>query len=76
MGGAKQIGEKGALEKLADELGVSPQQIVLAWHLAQYERELPIPGASRVQSVEDSAQAADIELSSEQVEMLTKSFKG
>ena len=75
MGGAKQIGEKGALEKLAEEINVSPQQIVLAWHLAQYERELPIPGASRIASVEDSARAADIELSSEQVEMLTRSFR-
>lgn len=75
MGGAKQIGEKGALEKLADEMNVSPQQIVLAWHLAQYDRVLPIPGASRVASVEDSARAADIELTASQVEMLTKSFR-
>ncbi len=75
MGGAKQIGEKGALEKLADEMNVSPQQIVLAWHLAQYDYELPIPGASRVESVEDSAKAAEIELTSEQVEMLTQSFR-
>ena len=74
MGGAKQIGEKGALEQLADEMQVSPQQIVLAWHLAQYDRVLPIPGASRTESVEDSARAADIELSAEQVEMLSKSF--
>ena len=74
MGGAKKIGEKGALEKLADEMKVSPQQIVLSWHLAQYDRELPIPGASRIESVEDSAKAADITLSSEQVEMLTRSF--
>lgn len=75
MGGAKQIGEKGALEKLADEMNVSPQQLVLAWHLAQTDRVLPIPGASRVASVEDSAKAADIELTPKQVEMLTQSFR-
>ena len=74
MGGAKNIGEKGALDQMADELKVSPQQIVLAWHLAKYDREIPIPGASRVQSVEDSARAAEIELSPEQVEQLDKSF--
>ena len=75
MSGAKQIGEKGALEKLADEMKVSPQQIVLAWHLAQDDRVLPIPGASRAASIEDSAKAADIELTAEQVEMLSQSFK-
>ena len=74
MGGAKSIGEKGALEQLADEMKVSPQQLVLAWHLAQYDRALPIPGASRIASVEDSAHAAEIELSAQQVEMLSRSF--
>ena len=74
MGGAKAIGEKGALEQLAEQLQVSPQQIVLAWHLAQYDRELPIPGFSRVPSVEDSARAAAIELTSEQFETLNASF--
>ena len=75
MKGAKQIGEKGRLEQLADEMKVSPQQLVLAWHMAQYEREIPIPGASRIASVEDSAKAADIELTAEQVQMLSDSFK-
>lgn len=75
MGGAKAIGEKGALENLADEMNVSPQQLVLAWHLAQYDRELPIPGFSRIASIEDSAKAEEIELSSDQVEMLTQSFR-
>ena len=74
MGGAKEIGEKGALEQLADELKVSAQQVVLAWHLAQYDREIPIPGFSRVQSVEDSADAAQVKISPAQFEMLNQSF--
>jgi aryl-alcohol dehydrogenase-like predicted oxidoreductase len=44
---AQNIGETGALSQLASELGVSPQRVVLAWHLAKYDRLIPIPGASR-----------------------------
>ena len=75
MGGAKGIGGTGsALAEIARELDVSPQRVVLAWHLAQYERMIPIPGASRVESVEDSARAADVTLTVEQVERLSVSF--
>ncbi len=74
MGGAKGIGAKGALTQIAEELAISPQRVVLAWHLAKYERSLPIPGASRLESVEDSAQGSDIELSGEQVARLDASF--
>lgn len=74
MGGAKGIGEKGALTEIAEELGISPQRVVLAWHLSKYDRALPIPGASRLESVEDSAQGSDIELSAEQVSRLDASF--
>lgn len=75
MSGAKGIGEKGALSQIADELGVSPQRVVLAWHLSKYERLIPIPGASRVESVEDSAQAPDVKLSDAQVAQLDESFR-
>ena len=68
------IGEKGALGTIADELGVSPQRVVLAWHLTKYDGALPIPGASRVQSVEDSALASEVELTPQQVAQLDASF--
>lgn len=74
ISGAKGIGERGELEAVAGELGVSPQRVVLAWHLSQYDRLIPIPGASRVASVEDSARAAEIELSAAQRERLDRSF--
>ncbi|MBW3635459.1 MAG: aldo/keto reductase [Armatimonadetes bacterium] len=74
MGGAKGIGAKGELTQIAHELSISPQRVVLAWHLAKYERSLPIPGASRLESVEDSAKGSDIELSSQQVARLDASF--
>ena len=47
---------------VADELGVSVYRVTLAWHLAQADVVLPIPGASRPASILDSAAAADLTL--------------
>jgi aryl-alcohol dehydrogenase-like predicted oxidoreductase len=55
---------------VADELGVSVYQVTLAWHLAQSDVVLPIPGASRPASIVDSAAAADLELSADQLARL------
>jgi aryl-alcohol dehydrogenase-like predicted oxidoreductase len=55
---------------VADELGVSVYQVTLAWHLAQADVVLPIPGASRPASIVDSAAAADLELSADQLARL------
>jgi aryl-alcohol dehydrogenase-like predicted oxidoreductase len=74
MGGAKAIGETGKLGDAATELGVSPQQVVLAWLLSKYERVIPIPGASRIASVEDCAGAADLALTPELIAALDASF--
>ena len=45
---------------MADELGVSVYQVTLAWHLAQADVVLPIPGASRPESILDSAAATHL----------------
>jgi len=55
---------------VAAELGVSVYQVTLAWHLAQADVVLPIPGASRPQSIADSAAAADLRLSPDQLTRL------
>lgn len=52
---------------LARERGVSPQQITLAWQLAQSPILIPIPGARRPASVRDSAAAAGLTLSAAEV---------
>lgn len=52
-----------AFHRVAAERGVSPQQIALAWLLARSPALVPVPGASRPASVQDSARAAEIELS-------------
>jgi aryl-alcohol dehydrogenase-like predicted oxidoreductase len=56
-----------AFAEVAGELGVSVYQVTLAWHLAQADVVIPIPGASRASSIQDSAAAADLELTPEQL---------
>lgn len=52
-----------AFQQVADERGVSAQQVALAWELAQSPVVIPIPGAKRPSSITDSAAAADLALS-------------
>jgi aryl-alcohol dehydrogenase-like predicted oxidoreductase len=59
-----------AFAEVADELGVSVYQVTLAWHLAQSDVVVPIPGASRPASIQDSAAAADLQLTPEQLARL------
>ncbi|MBN1092516.1 aldo/keto reductase [Blastococcus sp. TML/M2B] len=59
-----------AFAELATELDVSVYRVALAWHLAQADVVVPIPGASRAASVQDSAQAAELELTPEQLARL------
>jgi aryl-alcohol dehydrogenase-like predicted oxidoreductase len=55
---------------VAEELGVSVYRVTLAWHLAQADVVVPIPGASRPESIVDSAAAADLHLSPDQLARL------
>lgn len=51
-----------AIARVAEAHGASPQQVVLAWELSLSERMIPIPGASRPESITDSARAMGLEL--------------
>ena len=62
-----------AFAEVAAELRVSVYQVTLAWHLAQADVVIPIPGASRPASIQDSAAAADLELTAEQLTRLDAS---
>jgi aryl-alcohol dehydrogenase-like predicted oxidoreductase len=59
-----------AFAEVADELGVSVYRVTLAWHLAQADVVLPIPGATRPASIIDSAAAADLKLTKDQLTRL------
>ncbi len=59
-----------AFTGVAEELGVSVYRVTVAWHLAQADVVLPIPGASRPESITDSAAGADLGLTAEQLARL------
>jgi len=63
MSGAGSLGSRWtAFASVAEKHGVSPQRVCLAWELSLSEAVIPIPGASRPESVADSAPAAMLEL--------------
>jgi aryl-alcohol dehydrogenase-like predicted oxidoreductase len=74
LGDAKQLADRHpAFAEVAESRGVSPQQVALAWELAQSPVVIPIPGAKRPESIADSASAADLDLSADEVARLDAS---
>jgi aryl-alcohol dehydrogenase-like predicted oxidoreductase len=61
-----------AFGRVAREQGVSPQQVCLAWMLARSPVVIPIPGSSRPETIRDSARAAGLDLSDEELALLDK----
>ena len=66
-------GEFGAFDRIAEEKGVSAYALTIAWHLNQFPTSIPIPGASRADSILDSLSGAAITLSSEEIAELNTS---
>ncbi|MFD7436302.1 aldo/keto reductase [Streptomyces sp. NPDC059861] len=66
LGGISRAGELGSAHapfaRIAKAHGVSPQRVCLAWMLAKSPVVVPIPGASRPETVRDSAAAPDLVL--------------
>ena len=53
------------VEEIAEEKGITPAQLALAWVLAQGDDIVPIPGTKRRKYLEENAKAAEIELTDE-----------
>jgi aryl-alcohol dehydrogenase-like predicted oxidoreductase len=74
LGGIRNAGDVGqrhsAFQDVADARGVSPQQIALAWELSLAPVVIPIPGASRPASVQDSVRAAELTLTDAELDEL------
>ncbi len=71
IGGAGSLGTRfAAFQTVADARGVSPQLVCLAWELAKGPGVIPIPGASRPESIIDSATAPELELDAEELAAL------
>jgi aryl-alcohol dehydrogenase-like predicted oxidoreductase len=61
-----------AIAQLASYKGVSVYCIVLAWLRSKSPCILPIPGASKVSSIEDSMRAVDVKLSDDEVQRIDR----
>jgi aryl-alcohol dehydrogenase-like predicted oxidoreductase len=74
LGGIGEAGSLGskfvAFQTVADARGVSPQVVSLAWELAKGPNVIPIPGASRPESILDSVTAVDLELTAAELAAL------
>ena len=60
-----------ALQRIAEDHGVSVQQVILAWELALAPTVIPIPGASRPASIQDSVRAVDLDLTADEISKLS-----
>jgi aryl-alcohol dehydrogenase-like predicted oxidoreductase len=67
---AEAAGAHDPVRQAAEAHDVSPQQIALAWLLSLSEAIIPIPGASRPETIQDSLRAADLELSREELDAI------
>jgi aryl-alcohol dehydrogenase-like predicted oxidoreductase len=67
---AEAAGAHDPVREAADAHGVSPQQVALAWLLSLSPVMIPIPGASRPESIADSARAAELSLSQEELQAI------
>ena len=76
LGGISRAGDLGdrfaPFAEVAELHDVSPQQVALAWELSLAPIVIPIPGASRPSSIEDSAQAVHLELSPDELARLNE----
>jgi aryl-alcohol dehydrogenase-like predicted oxidoreductase len=72
MSEADELGERwAAFAQVADRHGVSPQQVALGWELARSACVIPIPGASRPESVRDSVAAVHLQLDADDLARLS-----
>jgi len=62
----------GPLQRIAAEHDATPSQLALAWLLKRSPVMLPIPGTSKVSHLEQNVAAAQIQLSDEEFETLSK----
>lgn len=65
-------GADSPLSELAERKQASPAQIALAWLLKRSPVMLPIPGTSSVAHLEDNLRGAEIELTDDEFEELSK----
>jgi aryl-alcohol dehydrogenase-like predicted oxidoreductase len=62
------------VREIAEEKGITPGQLALAWLLAQGNDIVPIPGTKRRERLEENAGAADVELTDEDLRRIEEAL--
>src|SRR3954465_6738732 len=62
------------VERIANDKGVTPGQLALAWVMSRGDDVVPIPGTKRVKYVEENAAAADIQLTKDDIARIDAVF--
>ncbi|MEE3651171.1 MULTISPECIES: aldo/keto reductase [unclassified Brenneria] len=62
------------VNQLAQEKGIAPSQLALAWVLAQGEHIVPIPGTKRRRYLEENVAALDVTLTAEELAQIDAIF--
>jgi pyridoxine 4-dehydrogenase len=73
LGGSRRVSnleDIPVIANLANKKGISVYQVVLAWLRAKSSCIIPIPGASKISSIEDSVHAVEVKLSEEEVQQI------
>lgn len=73
LGGRQRIaalGDNHTVMQLAKAKGCSPHALALAWLLAKSSRIIPIPGPTRIATMQDALTAADLTLSASEIQQL------
>lgn len=71
IGSAGSVGGVNPVTEAAARHGVSPQRVALAWLLSLSPRVIPIPGASRPETITDSLRAAELVLDAGDLDAIT-----
>jgi aryl-alcohol dehydrogenase-like predicted oxidoreductase len=64
-----------AVRRVANEIGVPPGEVALAWLLSKPAVVAPIIGATKVEHLESAVRALDVKLSAEQIAALEAPYK-
>jgi aryl-alcohol dehydrogenase-like predicted oxidoreductase len=67
IGRVQQLASLPAIDALAEEKGTSVYSLVLAWMLSKSSCIIPIPGARKPKSIEDSTSAAQLRLTETEI---------
>jgi aryl-alcohol dehydrogenase-like predicted oxidoreductase len=62
------------VQELAQEKGVTPAQLALAWVLSRGDDIVPIPGTKRRKYLEENAGASDVELTDDDLAKIEEAF--